>query len=54
MTREEIKEFPDRIIGIVDEIPQYETWEQNYTYYKTNEQSNTQIEVNGRIWIYVR
>jgi hypothetical protein len=26
MTREEIKEYPDRIIGIVNEIPDYDIW----------------------------
>jgi hypothetical protein len=27
MTREEIIKYPDRIIGIVDEIPDYEYWD---------------------------
>ena len=40
MTREEIKEYPDRIIGIVSEIPEYEEW--------------TGKKVNNRIWIKVR
>ena len=26
MTRDEIKEWPDRIIGVVNEIPDYEIW----------------------------
>lgn len=42
MTREEIKEYPDRIVGIVSEIPEYEIWGTGKT------------EVNGRIWIKVR
>ena len=42
MTREEIKEYPDCIIGIVSEIPNYEKW------------GTDQIEVNGRIWIKVK
>jgi hypothetical protein len=42
MTRDEIKEYPDRIIGIVSEIPTYETWGTN------------NIKVNGRIWIRVK
>ena len=42
MTREEIINYPDRIIGIVSEIPNYEIWK------------NKNIQVNGRIWIYVR
>ena len=40
MTREEIKEYPDRIIGIVSEIPEYEEW--------------TGKKVNNRIWIKVK
>ena len=40
MTREEIKEYPDRIIGIVSEIPEYEEW--------------TGRKVNNRIWIKVK
>lgn len=42
MTREEIHEWPDRIIGIVSEIPQYETWGEN------------NIKVNNRIWIKIK
>ena len=42
MTREEIIEFPDRIVGVVSEIPTYETW------------GTGNVEVNGRIWIKVR
>lgn len=42
MTREEIKEYPDRIIGLVSEIPEYEIWGQN------------NIKVNGRIWIKIK
>lgn len=42
MTREEVKEYPDRIIGIVSEIPEYETW------------GSGNVAVNGRIWIKVR
>ncbi len=42
MTREEIKEWPDRIIGIVSEIPEYETW------------GTGNIAVDGRIWIKVK
>ena len=58
MTREEIKEYPDRIIGIVDEIPTYKKWEQYRTCQNEdgesiqNKVSNT--EIKGRIWIYVR
>lgn len=42
MTREEIREWPDRIVGIVSEIPEYETW------------GSSDIEVDGRIWIKVK
>lgn len=42
MTREEIRKWPDRIIGIVSEIPDYKTW------------GSGNIEVNNRIWIKVK
>lgn len=42
MTREEIREWPDRIIGIVSEIPEYETW------------GSGNIKVNNRIWIKIK
>ena len=42
MTREEIKEYPDRIVGIVSAVPQYETWGQN------------NILVDNRIWVKVK
>ena len=42
MTREEIKEYPDRIVGIVSEIPEYETW------------GTGKVNVDGRIWIKVK
>ena len=42
MTREEIINYPDRIIGTVSSIPNYETWGEN------------NIKVNGRIWIRIR
>ena len=41
MTREEIREWPDRIVGIVSEIPTYETW------------GTGNVLVNGRIWIKI-
>lgn len=41
MTRNEIKEYPERIIGIVSSIPKYETW------------GNNNININNRIWIKV-
>lgn len=42
MTREEVREWPDRIVGTVSEIPNYETW------------GTGNVEVNGRIWIKVK
>lgn len=57
MTREEIIQYPDRIIGVVDEIPSYLIWKQTLT---TDKEKNgggkveTSVPVNGRIWIYVR
>lgn len=42
MTRDEIKEYPDCIIGIVSEIPEYEYW------------GSGNVEINGRIWVKVR
>lgn len=42
MTRKEIQEYPDRIVGIVSEIPEYETW------------GTGNVPVDGRIWIKVK
>ena len=41
MTREEIKEYPDAIIGYVSAIPDYETW------------GTGEVNVDGRIWVKV-
>lgn len=41
MTRDEIKEYPDRIVGYVSEIPSYEYW------------GSDNVPVKGRIWIKV-
>lgn len=40
MTREEIKEYPDRIVGIISEIPSYDEWNGN--------------KINNRIWVKVK
>ena len=40
MTREEIKEYPDRIVGTVSQIPSYDNWNGK--------------KINGRIWIKVK
>ena len=42
MTREEIRDYPDCIIGIVSEIPDYEYW------------GSDNVKVDNRIWIKVR
>lgn len=42
MTREEIREYPERILGTVSAIPTYEVWGEG------------KAKVNGRIWIKVR
>lgn len=59
MSREEIKEYPDRIVGIVDEIPTYKRWEQWHTCYKEDDKEPNRtlvanVEVKGRIWIYIK
>ena len=48
MTREEIREYPERIVGTVSEIPSYDVW------YGGTKEDPQKIPVNGRIWIYVR
>ena len=42
MSRDEIMMYPDAIVGIVSEIPEYEVWGED------------NVPVNGRIWIRVR
>ena len=41
MTREEIRDYPDCIVGIVSEIPSYEKW------------GSGNVAVDGRIWVRV-
>lgn len=41
MTREEIKEYPDRIIGYVSSIPDYDVW------------GSGNVKVDNRIWIKI-
>lgn len=45
MTREEIIQYPDRIVGIVSCIPDYEEWGSG---------DREPAKVNGRIWIKVK
>lgn len=42
MTREEIREWPDAVIGYVSEIPEYKEW------------GTDKIQVNNRIWIKIK
>ena len=42
MTREEIRDYPDAIVGIVSEIPDYEIW------------GSGKVKVDGRIWIKIK
>lgn len=42
MTREEIKEYPDRMLGVVCSIPNYETW------------GDPCVQVDGRVWVEIK
>ena len=42
MTREEIIQYPDRIVGTVSCVPNYEEW------------GTGKVKINGRIWIKVK
>ena len=48
MTREEIKEWPDRIVGTVSCVPTYDEWGGG------ENADRPSVKVNGRIWIKVR
>ena len=48
MTREEIMMYPDAIVGIVSEVPEYETWGGG------EDADRDPVKVDGRIWIKVR
>lgn len=48
MTREEIKEYPDRIVGTVSCVPTYEEWGGG------EGADRPSVKVDGRIWIKVR
>lgn len=49
MTREEIMMYPDRILGIVNEIPDYDIWEPSLTV-----GGREPVHTNGRIWIDIK
>ena len=48
MTREEIIQWPDRIVGTVSSVPEYETWGGGEL------ADRDPVKVNGRIWIKVK
>lgn len=48
MTREEIINYPDRIVGTVSCVPDYDTWGGGES------ADRDPVKVNGRIWIKVR
>ena len=48
MNRLECILFPDRIIGYVSEIPDYEVWQAG------TKENPHQVFVDGRVWVYVR
>jgi len=52
MTREEIMMYPERIIGTVSVVPTYDVWYGGGNYDQNGEL--IPIQVNDRIWIYVR
>ena len=48
MTREEVREWPDRIVGTVSCVPEYEEWGGG------ENADRGPVKVNGRIWIKVK
>ena len=48
MTRDEIINYPDRIVGTVSNVPNYETWGGG------EGADRDPVSVNGRIWIKVK
>lgn len=55
MTREEIMMYPDRIIGIVNEIPNYDVWERTVSEEGGGAKTHhLKTEVKGRIWIDIK
>ena len=47
MTREEIIQWPDRIVGTVSSVPEYEEWGDIF------DLNRLPVKINGRIWIKV-
>lgn len=52
MTRKEIKEYPERILGTVSEIPDYDIWYGGGE--NENDGGRDPVPVKGRIWVYVK
>jgi hypothetical protein len=48
MTREEVIKYPDRIIGTVSHVPDYEIWGGG------DKTDRDPVKVNGRIWIKIK
>lgn len=42
MTKDEVKEYPEAVVGYISAVPKYETW------------GTGNIKVNGRVWIKVK
>lgn len=47
MSRREIRKYPDRVVGVVAEIPTYDKW-------KCGVDGKQSVNVNGRVWLFVR
>ena len=59
MTRDEIMMYPERILGIVNEIPNYSIWESSFTAKEASDiekpkKTTHRVEVKGRIWIDIK
>jgi len=48
MTREEVRDYPDKIVGTVSCVPDYEEWGGD------KNDGRKPVKVNGRIWVKVK
>jgi hypothetical protein len=48
MTREEVKEYPDRIVGTVSCVPDYDEWGGG------DNADRPAVNVDNRIWIKIK
>ena len=46
--------YPDRIIGIINEIPKYDKWHRTVNCGDDKQPKTFDIEVKGRIWIDIK